>query len=495
MKLKVKSSGLSAGRPIAIINESDAKKLGVRVDERIIINSRHGKIISLFDLSSKISEKGHIVLSREIIDYLKIKNNEFVEVSLAKETQSANQIINKKLLGKKLNEKEIYQIVKNIVDNALPETEIAFFISAIYEKGMDLNEITWLTKAVFNTGEKLDLNLKDKLVVDKHSIGGIAGNRTTPIVVPICAAAGLIMPKTSSRAITSAAGTADVIEAICKVNFTKEEIEKIVRKTNACMVWGGALGFAPADDKIIRVENLISIDPEPNLIASILAKKLSVGSKYVLIDIPYGKYAKVNKKQAISLKNKFETIGKRFNLKIKCVITNGSQPIGHGIGPILELRDVISVLKNQPDCPRDLRKKAIFLSGEILELCNKAKKNKGYKMAEEILVSGKAFDKFKEIVEAQKGNLSKDKLKLSKFFHIIESEKNAKIIEIDNKRINLLGRVAGSPNDKKAGLYLWKHVGEKIKKGDKILTIYSSSDKKLKDAVDFYNKNKIIILK
>src|SRR3989338_762853 len=495
MKLKVKSSGLSAGRPIAIINEIDAKILGVRVDERIIINSKHGKLISLFDLSSNIAEKGHIVLSKEIIDFLRIKNNEFVEISLAKATQSANQIINKKLLREKLNEKEIYQIVKDIVDNALPETEIAFFISAIYERGMDINEITWLTKAVFNTGKKLNLNLKNKLIVDKHSIGGIAGNRTTPIVVPICAAAGLIMPKTSSRAITSAAGTADVMEAICKVNLTKEEIEKIVRKTNACMVWGGALGFAPADDKIIRVENLISIDPEPNLIASILAKKLSVGSKYVLIDIPYGKYAKVNKKQAIKLKNKFETIGKRFNLKIKCVITNGSQPIGHGIGPIPELRDIISILKNQPEHPKDLRKKAVFLAGEILELCNKAKKGKGYKMAEEVLVSGKAFDKFKEIVEAQKGNLSKNKLMLAKFSHIIYSEKNAKIVDIDNKRINLLARVAGSPNDKKAGLYLWKHLGEKIKKGEEILTIYSSSDKKLKDAVDFYKKNKVIIVR
>ena len=303
------------------------------------------------------------------------------------------------------------------------------------------------------------------------------------------------MPKTSSRAITSAAGTADVMEAICKVNFSKEEIEKIVRKTNACMVWGGALGFAPADDKIIRVENLISIDPEPNLIASILAKKLSVGSKYVLIDIPCGKYAKVNKKQATELKNKFETIGKRFKLKLKCVITNGSQPIGNGIGPILELRDIISILKNQADCPKDLKNKALFLAGEILELCGKAKKDNGYKIAEGILASGKAFDKFKEIVEAQKGSISKNKLALAKFFHVIFAEKSAKIAEIDNKKINLLARIAGSPNDKKAGLYLWRHVGEKIKKGDKLLTIYSSSDKKLKDAVDFYKKNKIIIMK
>src|SRR3989338_316504 len=336
MKLKVKSSGLSAGRPIAIINEIDAKILGVRVDERIIINSKHGKLISLFDLSSNIAEKGHIVLSKEIIDFLRIKNNEFVEISLAKATQSANQIINKKLLGEKLNEKEIYQIVKDIVDNALPETEIAFFISAIYERGMDINEITWLTKAVFNTGKKLNLNLKNKLIVDKHSIGGIAGNRTTPIVVPICAAAGLIMPKTSSRSITSPAGTADTMEYLTNVCLPLKQMKKVVQKTNACIIWGGSLNLAPADDKIIKVENPLSVDAEGQMLASIMAKKKSVSATHVLIDIPIGRGAKVtDMKQALSLEKMFKELGERLHMKVAVIVTDGSQPVGNGIGPSL----------------------------------------------------------------------------------------------------------------------------------------------------------------
>src|SRR3989338_2472074 len=453
MKLKVKSSGLSAGRPIAIINEIDAKILGVRVDERIIINSKHGKLISLFDLSSNIAEKGHIVLSKEIIDFLRIKNNEFVEISLAKATQSANQIINKKLLGEKLNEKEIYQIVKDIVDNALPETEIAFFISAIYERGMDLNEITWLTKAMFNTGNKLNLNLKNRLIVDKHSIGGIAGNRTTPIVVSICAAAGLIIPKTSSRAITAAAGTADVVEVLSPVEFSASQLKEIVKKTNACLAWGGSLGMAPADDKLIQVERLLNVDPEPQLLASIMSKKIAAGSTHIIIDIPFGKSAKVESKaEAKKLKKQFEDLGDYFNMKVKAVLTDGRYPIGNGVGPVMEIRDILKILKQDKSRPLDLEKKSLLLAAELLELTKKSKSGKGYILSSKILKSGEAFKKFKEIIKAQGGIVKQPSL--AKFKKEIIADKNFKITSIDNKKINELARLAGSPADKKAGLYL-----------------------------------------
>ncbi|MFA5992208.1 MAG: AMP phosphorylase [Candidatus Pacearchaeota archaeon] len=487
MKLKVKYSGWSAGRPIAILNELTAVRMAITVNDRVLIKHNSKKIVSVVDISSKMAKEDEIVLSTEIIKYLGLKGTEYVEVSFAKKPRSV-QIINKKLSCKTLSRKEIENIIKSIVDNSLTEIEIAFFISAVYKCGMTTKEIVSFTRAMFQTGKKL--NLEDKIIVDKHSIGGIAGNRTTPIVVSICAAAGLTFPKTSSRAITSAAGTADVMEAVCKVDFNIREIEQIIKKTNACLVWGGALGFAPADDKIIRVEGMINIDPEPNLLASILAKKLSVGSKYILIDIPYGKFAKVDKSEALRLKKKFEVVGKKFNLKIRCLLTNGSEPIGHGIGPMLEIKDVVSVLKCQSDAPNDLRKKSIFLAGQIFELCNKVKKGQGSKLAEKILDSGKAFEKFKQIVEAQKGSLNN--ISLAKFSKDILAEKTGKISMIENKKINLIARVAGSPTDKKAGLYLYKHIHESIKKGEKIMTIYSQSSEKLCDAVNFYKENKVV---
>ncbi|MDP7520735.1 MAG: thymidine phosphorylase [Candidatus Pacearchaeota archaeon] len=397
--------------------------------------------------------------------------------------------IERKLDKKRLSEKEINEIIKDIVNNSLPEAEISLFVLAMYKYGMNMKETIYLTKAILNSGDKL--KLENKLIVDKHSIGGIAGNRTTPIVVSICAAAGLIMPKTSSRAITSAAGTADVIETIAKVNFPVSELRKIIKKTNACMVWGGALGLVPADSKIIKVEKILKIDPEAQLLASIMSKKLAVGSKYILIDIPYGKSAKVTKLKALKLKKKFEYLGRYFKRKLRVILTDGKEPIGNGIGPSLELTDVINILDPEKQGPRDLEKKSLFIAGKLFELTKKAEN--GLDLAEKILYSGKAYDKFRQIIKAQNGSFKK--IKLARLKYDILSKKSGKIIEIDNKKINSLVRMAGSPLDKSSGIYLYFHVGDKIKKREKILTIYSESKFRLKEAIKFYNKEKPIKIK
>lgn len=256
------------------------------------------------------------------------------------------------------------------------------------------------------------------------------------------------------------------------------------------MVWGGSLGMVPADSRIIQVEKLLKIDPQAQLLASIMSKKLAVGSKYILIDIPYGKGAKVNKSQAIKLKKKFEQIGKYFHKKISVVLTDGKQPIGNGIGPGLELIDILKILKREEDAPKDLEKKSLFLAGQILEMAKKAKKGKGVELANEILQSGKAFEKFEQIIIAQGGKLKK--IKLAKFKKNILSKKSGKIREINNKKINSLAKIAGCPIDKFAGVYLYFHVRDKIKKGEKILTIYSESKSRLNEAIRFYNETKPI---
>tara|TARA_Y100000034_G_scaffold123040_1_gene169296 strand:+ start:3310 stop:4563 length:1254 start_codon:yes stop_codon:yes gene_type:complete len=397
--------------------------------------------------------------------------------------------IKKKLDKKQLSEKEINEIIKDVVNNSLSEEEISIFVLAMYKHGMNMKEIIYLTKAILNSGNKL--KLKDKFMVDKHSIGGIAGNRTTPIVVSICAATGLIVPKTSSRAITSAAGTADVIETIAKVNFSVSELKKILKKTNACMVWGGALNLVPADSKIIKIEKILKIDPEAQLLASIMSKKLAVGSKYILIDIPYGKSAKVTKLKALKLKKKFVYLGRYFNKKLKVVLTDGKEPIGNGIGPSLELIDVINVLDPEKKGPKDLEEKSLFLAGELLELTKKTKN--GVDLAKKILYSGKAYNKFRQIIKAQGGSLKK--IKLTKLRYDVLSKKSGKIIEIDNKKINSLVRIAGSPMDKSSGIYLYFHVGDRIKRREKILTIYAESKSRLYEAVKFFNKEKPIKIK
>ena len=488
MKLKVKLLKLSAGRPVAILHKTLATKNSIHVDDRVLVRKNSRKIIAVVDLVVGMLKESEIAVSTEISQELGLKEGDLIQVSPASKPASI-PIIYKKLGCKPLNYKEIREIISDIVGNALTESEIAYFISAIYRCGMSLKETKEMIQAIVSTGKTLNLN--KKMIVDKHSIGGIPG-RTTPIVVSICAAAGLTMPKTSSRAITSPSGTADALEVICKVDFSIAEIKKIINKTGACMVWGGALGLAPADDKIIQVERLLNLDPEAQLLASIMSKKIAMGSKYILIEIPYGKYAKVGKKEALVLKRKFEELGKEFHLHLECLLIETSQPIGNGIGPALEIKDVIKVLKRESSCFL-LEKRACILSAKLLEMTGKAKKNKGIILAKEILDSGKAFSKFKEIIKAQQGNVNH--IRDSKFKHEIISSKNCKIKEIDIKKINALARVLGCPSDKYAGIYLHKHLHEKIKNHEIIATLYAESKQELHEGIKFYNKQKPIILK
>jgi putative thymidine phosphorylase len=487
MKLKARTFEFFAGRPVAILNTHTAHKLNIHVDERITIMKGKKKIISVIDTTSQLVKEKEIVLSNEIVKELNLREGSNVEVDIAKEPDST-RLIKKKINCGTLSLDELKQIMSDIVKNALTETEIAYFISGIYKCGMTNKETEELIKAMVSVGKRIKFKGK---VVDKHSIGGVAGNRTTPLVVSICTASGLIFPKTSSRAITSAAATADVVEAIADVEFNTTKLKKIVHKTGACLAWGGSLGLSPADDKIIQIEKILHIDPEPQLLASIISKKISVGSKYVIIDIPYGPSAKVTKQRAKKLKKDFEFLSKKFNLKLKCVLTDGSHPIGNSVGPNLEMNDIIKILKRDPDRPIDLEEKSVFLAGQILELSGKAKKGQGKNLALKILDSGKAFKKFEQIIKAQNGKIP-NKFEFGKFKYTFNASKKQKIKSIDNKKINMTAILSGTPMDKQAGLYLHVHKNNLIKKGHPILTIYSNSRTRLQEAKEYFKKAKPI---
>lgn len=498
MELKIKIWDWSTGLPVAMLSRETAAKLSVHPDDRVVIKTigkKRKEISTLIDIIKGFVKNDEIAISTELRQYFDFKEGQKVEVNPSNLPDSLS-FIKKKLNRGVLSEKEIKAIIKDTVDNSLSEAEIALFISGIYKNGMTNKETICLTKAIEKSGAQLNFAHK-KIVADKHSIGGVPGNRTTPILVPICATAGLLIPKNSSRAITSAAGTADVVETIARVEFSIKELRQIVKKAGACMVWGGALELVPADSKMIKVEKSLKIDPEPMLIASIMSKKLAAGSNHIIIDIPCGNGAKLKRKKAQGLKRKFESLGKYFKIKIKCVLTDGSQPIGNGIGPSLEMRDILRVLdphaKKDGDYPHDLERKSIFLAGELLELTGKAKKGGGFSMASEILRSGAAFKKFKEIIAAQSGGISK--LKSQKFSHTIKSSKNGRVVSIDNYDISSLARVSGCPLDKYSGIYLHCHVGTRLWKGEKVMTIYSESKSKLKEAVEFYKTSKPVKIK
>ena len=493
MELKIKLLKWSAGLPVAMLNQKTAKKIGIRTNDRISIKtiSTHPKEIStLADTIKGLVKKDEIAVSSELKKRLGLRVGQKIDVNLANPPKSLTYI-KKKLNKKTLSQKEIEAIMKDVVNNSLSEPEIALYISAVHKYGLNMKETIYSIEAILKSGRTL--KLRDRFVVDKHSIGGIPGNRTTPIVVPICAAAGLTFPKNSSRAITSAAGTADVIETIADVEFSIKQLKRILKKTKGCMVWGGALGMVPADSKLIKIEKQLNIDPQSQLLASIISKKLAVGSKYILIDIPYGKNAKVSKSEALNLKKKFEYLGKHFHKKLKCVLTKGDQPIGFAVGPMLEIKDVIAILDPKKEGPPDLRKKSLFLSGELLEMTRKAKKGKGMELAGEILSSGKAFEKFKQIIKAQNGDMGR--IKEAEFKHDILSKKSGKIVEIHNKKINSLAKVAGCPIDKSAGIFFYVKGGDRVEKGKKILTLYAESKPRLNQALKFYKDQKPVKIK
>ncbi|MCK4551186.1 MAG: AMP phosphorylase, partial [Candidatus Aenigmarchaeota archaeon] len=299
--------------------------------------------------------------------------------------------------------------------------------------------------------------------------------RVTPIVVSIIAACGLTIPKTSSRAITSPAGTSDTMEVFCNVSFSTEEIKRIVGETNGCLVWGGALDLAPADDKLIRAEYPLSLDPEGQVLASVMSKKKSVGSNCVVIDLPFGDGAKVKSFDAAKrLAMKFKKLGEALGMKIECTITKGDQPIGNGVGPVLEAIDIMDVLSGRG--PQDLSEKSVELAGVLLKMTNKGDEE----TARKILESGAALDKFKQIVRSQGGTTNKDlagmlaKKKISYY-----AKKTGTILKVDNKIVANLAKRAGAPKDTGAGVYLYFKRWQQVKKGDKLLDIYTSHDYKL----------------
>ncbi len=508
MKLKARKIPIGTGDIlIAVLNKEDATELDLKPADRILIKNKRKKAIATLDISKSSSKgkrgnkrkglvlkRGEIGLFEELQRALNIKDHELVSITIENKPKSLSYI-KKKMYGNKLNNKEIHEIIGDISKGKLSDVEITYFVAACFSHPMDTEEIVALTTAMVDTGEIL--KIKNKIIVDKHCIGGVAANRTSMIVVPIIAAVGLKMPKTSSRSITSAAGTSDTVEVLCSVEFGLNHIKKIVNKTNGCLIWGGSVNLAPTDDKIIRVEHPLSLDPEGQLLASILAKKKSVSATHVLIDIPVGKGAKIREmKRAKKLKKDFETIAKKIGLNIVVIITDGTEPIGNGVGPALEARDVIWTLENHKKGSELLREKSLKLAGILLESTKKAKKRKGYAMAKEILDSGKALKKFWEIVKAQGGRKIKaEKIRMAKRSFTVKSSKKGKVIHVDNKVANKISRIAGAPFDKEAGIYLYVHKGDKVKNGDKLFTIYSDSKERLQYAKEIGRKKDCVKIK
>lgn len=377
--------------------------------------------------------------------------------------------VREKINGQILRPEDYRHIVEDISDHRYSRMELSAFLVAA-AGFMTTEEVLALTQAMVDVGTRLTWD--EPLVVDKHCIGGIPGNRTTMVTVPIVAAHGLAMPKTSSRAITSPAGTADTMEVLCNVNVDLAQMREIIATERGCLVWGGHMKMAPADDIMISVERPLGIDTQEQMVASILSKKVAAGSSHLLIDIPMGPQAKVRSQiEAVRLRKLFEYVGDSLGLHIDIIITDGHAPIGRGIGPVLEARDVMQVLRNDPDAPQDLKEKSIQLAGRILEFDPAVRGGMGAGLAREILESGRALAKMEAIMAAQgpapetvcEGSLTRE----------VTAPADGTVVNVDCARMNHIARLAGCPMDKGAGIDLFVRPGGRVRKGDPLYRIHA----------------------
>lgn len=376
-----------------------------------------------------------------------------------------------KIYGRRLSADCAGAIIQDVVDGNYSDIEMAAFLAACAGDRLDLTEVIGLTRAMVDTGAHLRWG--GNTIVDKHCVGGLPGNRTTLLVVPIVAACGLVIPKTSSRAITSPAGTADAMETLAPVELSMARMRKVVDREGGCIVWGGRANLSPADDILIRIERPLDLDSAGQLVASVLSKKIAAGSSHVLIDIPVGPTAKVRSPQeAQLLSTLLVAVGDAMGLVVRTIITDGTQPVGRGIGPALEARDVLSVLQGAEGAPRDLRERALLLAGAVLELGQRAAAGQGLAVATATLDSGQAWSKFQAICDAQ-GGMRQPTLAAYNRVHV--AARTGPIDSIDNRRLARIAKLAGAPKASAAGLVLHAAVGDLVVAGQPLFTLYAQS--------------------
>lgn len=393
-----------------------------------------------------------------------------------------------KLYGESFTASNAEDIVRDINHGRYSDVQLAAFVASCADDRLSLEETIYLTKAMVDSGQQF--NWPQSRVLDKHCVGGLPGNRTTPIVTAIIAANGLVMPKTSSRAITSPAGTADTMEAVTNVTLSFDEMRHVVEQHGACLAWGGSVSLSPIDDIIIRIERALDLDSEGQLVASVISKKVAAGSTHVLIDIPVGPSAKVRTHVAAEkLSHQLITTGKALGLVVEAIITDGNQPVGCGIGPALEAHDVLAVLRNQKNAPADLLERSLQLAARLLKMAaleNLMDLDACYQQAKTTLISGQAYEKFIEICQAQ-GAFKEPGY--ADFKQTLYASETGIVSYFNNRFIAKLASLAGAPNAPLAGIKMHVRLGDKVEQGQALLTLHAQAQGELEYALQFYNSH------
>ena len=481
--LRLKQLGIDTYKEAVIFMRKDCdvgRSEGFEVHTRVHVTlNNHTILATLYTIDNDgLLDPGEVSLSIYAWQLLQAQEGDIVHLSHPKPLQSLS-FVRSKVYGHDLSLSEIQYIIEDIAQGRYSDIHIATFLTACADGRLSNTEIIDLTRAMIDVGERL--SWPSKIIVDKHCVGGLPGNRTTLIIVPIVTAFGLTMPKTSSRAITSPAGTADTMETLAPVDLTLQAMRRVVEQEQGCIVWGGSVALSPADDILIRVERAMDVDSEGQLIASVLSKKISAGSTHIAIDIPVGPTAKVRSlEQGQVLKQLFELVAHALNIKLTIFFSDGLQPVGRGIGPALEAQDVLAVLQNDPKAPQDLRDRALTLAGAIIDFSSKINSGEGKQIATQLLDEGKAWQKFQAICEAQGGRREPP---IAAYTHPITANYRGRVSAIDNRRLARLAKLAGAPHDKAAGIMLHTPLETMVEKHQPLFTLHADSKGELRYAL------------
>lgn len=454
---------------------------GFAAQARIEVRAGDRSIIAtLGQITSDLLALDEASLSESAWRRLSVKEGDEITLAHAAPLDSFGYIRGK-LYGHRLDATAMRDIMHDIVAGRFADVHLSAFITACSGEALSLDEILALTHAMVDAGRRLEWGKRP--IADKHCVGGLPGNRTTPIVVGVVAACGLTIPKTSSRAITSPAGTADTMETLAPVDLDLRAMRRVVEQEGGCVVWGGAVNLSPADDVLVRIERALDIDSEGQLVASVLSKKIAAGATHLVLDLPVGPTAKLRSEAAAErLSGLLTAVAHAAGIELRILKTDGTQPVGRGIGPALEARDVVSALRNDPGAPGDLHRRATSLAGALLELTGAVPDGSGIDIAERAVSDGSAWRKFKAICEAQ-GGLREPPRALYK--HPILSAREGRVAAIDNRVLARIAKLAGAPIAKASGVELHASLGKQVEHGEPLFTIHAEARGELAYALDY----------
>ncbi|MCG3226206.1 MAG: AMP phosphorylase [Candidatus Heimdallarchaeota archaeon] len=480
--LIVKKVNIDVEKPFALINSQTLDEIKIKHSTNIKVKSENSEIMCEVFSTEDLIPPGYVGLGKEFAEQLQVSDEKKVSVFVRRRPASLEHIKQKRD-GHVWKENEIRAIVNDICSNHYSDLEISMFTLAQYYTGLNMDEIQFLTTSMAEFGITLDF---DEPVYDKHSIGGVPGNKVSLVIVPTVAAAGLLIPKTSSRAITSPSGTADTMEVLCDVNFSADEILEIAPKTRGMLVWGGTLDLSPLDEIVIhRVEQPLGIDPHSQMLASIFSKKVSTGVDYLVLDIPTGEGTKMpTKDDAISYAHEATELGRRLGIQIEAALSYGEQPLGKAIGPALEAREALEVISGNG--PTSVFEKSAELAGILFEMAGLSQPGQGASLAADYINKGKTKEKMEEIIGVQGGdaNVKADDIAVGQYTASITAPKDGYIIKLANSAINKIAKAAGTPKHKEAGIYLHKKIGDFCREGEDLMTVYSNSEGRLTEALN-----------